>query len=131
MSRPSGNAASPARRWAILLTLLAGSAALVMFSEPPGTASAPVRAVERKPVAADQKRGTTSPQTSAAAPSADAINASRKAASASETMILAITPRTVSKADGVRDAFSAHSWNPPAPPPPPIISGVWAREKFV
>ena len=121
MSRPAISTASPVRRWAVLLTLLAGSAALVMFSEPPGTASAPVRAVARKTVAANQKRGTAAPQTSAPAPSLDVISASRKAGTPGEAMILAIAPRAAATPDAPRDAFSTHSWNPPPPPPPPRL----------
>ncbi len=126
MSQAPRAATSATRRWVVLLLLLGASAALVFFSDPPGAGNAPVRAIERKPVAgvvagsgADEKRTATAVSPKSSGVPNEAQPTARKGAVPGETMILAITPRVAARPDAPRDAFGAQNWNPPPPPPPP------------
>lgn len=92
---------TPKMRWSILLSLLAGAAALVAWSDPPGSAGEVVVAV-----VSENPRGRTAATNAEAAPPDD-----------SGTMILALKARNAGSSTG--DAFSSHDWTPPPPPPPP------------
>lgn len=126
MNQAPRDASSVNRRWPILLTLLLGSAALVIFSDPPGAGrpSGPARAVERKPVSITEKRANPASTSALARTSSTTVikssTTSRMGAMSSETMILAITPSApASTTNNQRVALGAHSWNPPPPPPSP------------
>jgi hypothetical protein len=99
----------PSKRLAVLLALLAGSAALVLFSPPP------------------KGSGTVVPVTARAAARAQApargdLPAGGAAAGESAPMmILPIRPRV--KAAAPADAFALNNWNPPPPPPPAVKPG--------
>jgi len=89
------------KRLALLLTLLAGAAGLVLFGGAPPDKGDVVQATAR---------------TAAARASVSARPTATDDDPAS-TMILAIRPRGASSASA--DAFAPRNWNPPPPPPPP------------
>lgn len=98
---------TPRTRWILLLALLAASAGLVIFSEPPKREADVVGAVQR-PV-----RSRPAPAPGPAASSA----ASRAAPGDEPAMILAIRPRA--RSPSFADAFALQNWTPPPPAPPP------------
>jgi hypothetical protein len=97
----------PRTRWTLLLSLLALSAGLVIFSDPPKR--------EADVVGALKQPARPGP---APSPTAAAAQSPQKAARGEEPeMILAIRPRA--RSQSYADAFALQNWTPPPPPPPP------------
>ena len=89
------------KRWAVLITLLALSAGLVLFSAPPKREAEVVTPTARttRATAATTARTESTPVESDAG------------------MILPIRPRA--RGTALADAFALQNWTPPPPPPPP------------
>ena len=102
---------TPARRWMVLIVLLAATTALIVFDRQASQSAAIVEAVAPRAPAEPAAPAATAPEASSAV---------RPPERSDGSMILPIRQR--SAAANIDDAFAALDWRPPPPPPPkPIV----------
>ena len=92
---------TPARRWLVLIALLVGAVALIVFDRQGSQSAAIVEAVTPRAKSPDAREARAD---------------SARSEGGDGPMILSIQPR--SAPDAIDDAFAPRDWRPPPPPPP-------------